>query len=182
MELLDNHLTKMAEFLIRHPHIGAIGPKFLNPDLSPQGSVLNRQTPFNALQEYWLGHIGAFTKFTPPTQQPVAVDNISGGAILISRSIFNQIGGWDESYFFYYEDLELCRQIKKIHKQIYFYPAFQVVHRHGFSGKPVIDSANQWRRLIPSSIRYHGIIKHYLLFTITWIPQKYHQVRKWLSL
>ena len=178
MELVDNSLLSMIDYLQKNQQIGAIGPAFLNPDLSPQGSVLNNQTPINAIKEYWFGQSNSYSKYVPTTKVPIAVRNISGGAVLISHSFYNKIGGWNEKYFFYFEDLDLCRQIRRNHKLIYYYPQCQVVHRHGASGKNVKDDRNQWRRLIPSSIKFHGYFEHYLLFFIAWSSQKWQQLHR----
>lgn len=173
MELVDSSLVTMIDYISSRPQIGIIGPRFLNPDLTIQGSVFPPQTPLNAFKEYWLGIPYSYSKFAPTGPTPLSVWSISGGAVIISRELFNKIGGWDERYFFYYEDLELCRQVRKQHKEIFYYPQCTVVHRHGSSGKTLATSNNQWRRLIPSSILYHGKLIHTLIFIIMWSSQKF---------
>ena len=173
MELIDDSLVKMVKYHCQKSINGLTGPKFLNPDMTPQGSVMPPQTPYNAFMEYWLG-IPSYSKYVPPTTKPSSVWAVSGGAVLISTTDFNRINGWDEKYFFYYEDLELCRQIRRLGKHITFYPQCQVIHRHGASGTTIANSQNQWRRLIPSSIKYHGKIIHYFINSIIWLSQKLH--------
>ena len=134
------------------------------------------QTPLNAIKEYWLHLSGTYTKYTPTGESPTKVWAISGGAVLISQNIFKKINGWDERYFFYYEDLELCKQIRKLGKQIVYYPPCKVIHRHGASGGKVTNTENQWRRLIPSAKLYHGIFIYYILFLITWTSQKVQKI------
>lgn len=175
MELIDNTLTDLIKYAKSHPEVGLFGPKFLNPDLTPQGSVTPPQTPLNAFKEFWLNQ-KAYSKYIPDGENPIPVWAISGGAVLISRVDFQKVGGWDEKYFFYFEDLELCRQIRKLGKQIIYYPQYQVIHRHGASGKTVADSQNQWRRLIPSSIIYHGRLKHTFINFIIWSGQKFRRL------
>lgn len=176
MELVDSTLVDMVQYLEDNPETGIIGPQFLNIDLTPQGSVLPPQTPLNAFKEYWLGISEAYSKHTPSVSKPTAVWAISGGAVLINHQYFKKIGGWDEKYFFYYEDLELCRQIHKLGKKIIYYPECKVIHRHGASGSAIADNSNQWRRLIPSSILYHGKFVHYLIFLIIWTSQKWQKL------
>ena len=176
MELVDSSLVEMLNFIDSNSTIGMIGPKFLNPDLTDQGSVIPLQTPLNAIKEYWFNIQNSYTKYTPQTIVPVKVDNISGGAVLIRKSDFIKIGGWDEKYFFYYEDLELCRQIRKQKLNIYYFPSCKVIHRHGASGSNLANASNQWKRLIPSSIKYHGLIEHYIIYLIIWISQKFSKI------
>lgn len=172
MELIDGQIIDMYKYLSEDPSVGIIAPKFLNVDLSPQGSVWLPQTLSNAFKEFWLGQ-KTYSKYVPRGDKPVEVFSVSGGAIMIKRSLFEKVGGWDKRYFMYFEDLELCRQVKKMGYKIFYFPKCKVVHRHGASGKNLTDISNQWRRLIPSSKIYHGIFKHYLLFLITWSGQKF---------
>jgi hypothetical protein len=176
MELIDDTLQTMHQYYTEHK-IGVIGPKFLNPDLSTQGSVLPPQTPFNAFREFWLGQ-KAYSKYSPELSIPHEVHSISGGALMISRELFSRIGGWDERYFFYGEDLELCRQVHLAGQTVLYFPNCKLVHHHGSSGQALADTANQWRRQIPSSKIYHGLFEHYLLFLITWTAQKLHLTRR----
>ena len=169
MELTDSNLVKMVDFLKNTPNCGAVGPQFLNTDKSIQGSLIHNQSLINAFREFWLKQ-PVYGKYFQNNLSPVYC--IGGGAFLISKKIFDKIGGWDERYYFYYEDLELCRQIRKLNKKIYYFPECKVIHRHGASGTKLADSANQWRRLIPGSKTYNGLLKHYLLFLITWSSQK----------
>ena len=74
--------------------------------------------------------------------------------------------------FFYFEDMDLCRKVNQVGKDVFFYPKCQIIHRHGASGTKLADSQNQWRRLIPSSKIYHGQFKHYFIFLIIWTSQK----------
>lgn len=174
MELIDSSIVDMVEYFHINPSIGLLGPRFLNPDLTPQGSVTPPQTALNAFKEYWLGMSHSYSKYTPDSSVPISVWTVSGGAVMISSRDYKTVGGWDEKYFFYYEDLELCRQIRGLNKQVVYYPQCQVIHRHGASGTTVATAQNQWRRLIPSSIKYHGYINHYLINSVIWLSQKLH--------
>jgi len=61
-------------------------------------------------------------------------------------------------------------------KKIIYYPECKVIHRHGASGTAIADTSNQWRRLVPSSILYHGKFIHYLIFLIMWSSQKWQKI------
>lgn len=175
MELLDNKIKDMLAYIKNNPKIGLIGPKFINIDHSPQASVFPPQSLSNAFKEFWLGQ-KTYSKYLPKSQNAVEVFSLSGGAVMIKASLFEKIGGWDKRYFMFYEDLELCRQVQKHGYKIFYYPQCHVLHHHGASGKSLADPANQWRRLIPSSKIYHGLIKHYLLFLITFSGQKWQKL------
>ncbi|MFA5828025.1 MAG: glycosyltransferase family 2 protein [Candidatus Shapirobacteria bacterium] len=177
MELLNSRLIDMLRHIKLNPIIGLIGPKFLNVDQSPQGSVFPPQTITNAFREFWLGQ-KSYSKYTPATDKPIEVWAVSGGAVIIDRSLFEKIGGWDTRYFMFYEDLELCRQIKKLNYKIFFYPQCSLVHHHGASGKNLASNINQWRRLIPSSKIFHGLARHFLINSTIWSGQKYQKIKR----
>jgi len=176
MELIDDSLIKMLNFFKKDETIGIIGPQFLNIDKTPQASVFPPQTILNAFKEFWLGQKNAYSKYNPPTDKISQVYAISGGALLIRKTLFNKIGAWNEKYHFYFEDLDMSRTINKLGYKVIFYPFCKVIHRHGASGKKLADPQNQWRRLINGSIKYHGYFKNYILYLIiksSQVCQKY---------
>ena len=176
IELIDDTLSQMVQFLKNNPNIGIIGPKFLNPDMTPQASVFPPQTALNAFREFWLNQKESYSKYIPQTKNPVNVSYISGGCIATSKDFFQKIGGWNEKYFFYFEDMDLCRQVSRFKKDIVFFPQSSVIHRHGASGKNLARSQDQWRRLIPGSIKFHGYFKHYLINFIIRSGQKWQKL------
>lgn len=176
IELIDSSLLNMVKYLQDNPQTGIIGPKFLNPDLTPQASVFPPQTALNAFKEFWLNQKETYSKYVPKSQKPVQVSYISGGCLAVNKNFFEKIGLWNEKYFFYFEDMDLCRQVSKFHKDTIFYPQCRIIHRHGASGKNLAPTQNQWRRLIPGSIKFHGRFKHYFINFIIWSGQKWHQI------
>ena len=181
IELIDNSFNNLLDFFQNKDYIGIIGPKFLNPDLTPQPSVFPHQSLSNAFKEFWLNQANKYTKYLPKTNKPIKVWAISGGFILTRKSFFESIGAWNEKYFFYFEDMDLCRKINQLKKDVVFYPQCQVIHRHGASGNKLADSNNQWRRLIPGSIQFHGRAKHYLINLIIWSGQKINRLKKLIT-
>ena len=176
IELIDKSLLKMINYLDKNKNIGIIGPKFLNPDKSSQASVFPPQTISNAFKEFWLGQ-KTYSKYLPTNKKAVKVNAISGGCLAVNKEFFEKIGLWNEKYFFYFEDMDLCRQVKKYNKNVYFYPEAKIIHRHGASGKKLVSADQQWRRLIPSSKIFHGTFKHYLLNLIIWSGQKWQKLK-----
>ena len=78
-----------------HPTIGALGPRLLNQDRTIQrtGGILG--------QHQYRSHL------------PTEVSFLSGAALMLSRGMWDKVGGLDEHYFFYNEDLDLCKVIQK---------------------------------------------------------------------
>ena len=64
---------------------------------------------------------------------PVEVDWVSGACFLVRRSAFEQVGGFDESYFMYAEDVDLCWRLGRAGWRAAYVPAAEVIHRQGVS-------------------------------------------------
>jgi GT2 family glycosyltransferase len=61
------------------------------------------------------------------------IDVIRGGFFFVRREVFEETGKWDEDYFMFGEDIDLCYQIKKCGHKIMFYPQAQALHYHGMT-------------------------------------------------
>lgn len=178
IELIDNSINDLLLYFQNKNNIGIIGPKFLNSDLTPQASVFPKQSVLNAIKEFYLNQKNSYTNYIPLTENPTKVWAISGGCILTSKSFFKSISCWNEKYFFYFEDMDLCRKINKIGKDVIYFPKCKIIHRHGVSGAKLADPQNQWRRLISGSKIFHGLFKHYLINFILWSGQKWQKITK----
>ena len=164
-------LEKLIEFenLVRPAVVGA---RMLDSDGTIQGSCFYLPTVKRAILEYWLGKKNYFSKYAPQGKNPVEVEAVSGGAMMISREVIDKIGLFDERFFMYFEDLDYCRRAKKAGFKIYYLPTVEIIHEHGASGKNLVKSEEQWKRLIPSSKIYHGQIRYNLINFILWSGQK----------
>ena len=164
-ELQDDSCLSLIEKLDTDRQIGLIAPQLLNSDGTIQNSIFPPQTPANAFRQFFL-HI-------PNSYLPYSINlystNIAavlGAAMLMSKSTFRRIRGWDEDFHFYYEDLDLCRRLTTFGLKIAYDPGCRIYHHHGQSGKNIQTPANQWRRLIPSAKRYFGPVNYFLIQAI----------------
>lgn len=168
-------IKRLLEFARKTQDAGVVGARLLNPDGSVQPSVYHFPTLWRAIREYLLGQRGAYEKYAPDVNSAEGVDAVAGAAFLITPQARKKVGLLDERYFMYFEDLDYCRRIKAVGLNVYYLPQAEVVHEHGASGRGLADEKNQWRRLIPSSKIYHGLVKHYLITFILWSGQKWRR-------
>ncbi|MDP3994447.1 MAG: glycosyltransferase, partial [bacterium] len=171
-----NALENLIKFADETPDAGVIGSKLLNADGSLQSSCFRFPTIKNAILECWFGKKGLFEKFAPKANEATQVNAVVGAVFLITPEAKKRVGMLDERYWAYFEDIDYCRQVWKKGLKVYYLPKSEIIHYHGASFKKLADEKNQWRKLIPSSKIYHGIIKHYILTLIILIGQKWRKI------
>ena len=152
---------------------GVVGPRLLNPNKSVQPSVFRLPNIFSAIRQYIFGEEGLLDKYVPRGLLPTPVEAVVGAAFLITPKALKKVGRLDERYFFYFEDLDYCRGVRRTGLKVYYLPEAKVIHYHGASGKVGTSQGDQWKRLILSSKVYHGLLKYYLLTAIIRTGQKF---------
>lgn len=136
-------LDKIVSFADQHPEGGAFGCRVLNSDLSYQVSA----RPFASLRAEWIAalylrSLGRLHKwFTSDSYSgwngtsERQVDWLSGCFILVRAGLLRSIGGFDEQFFYYYEDMDLCRRIWQAGYAILYTPDATITHLGGQSTK-----------------------------------------------
>jgi len=176
-ELKPGALKKLFDFAEKTPDAGAIGAKLLNPEGDVQPSCYYFPGIVRSAKRYF-GGVNEVDKYYPKSSGARDVEAVVFAAVVITRAALNRVGLLNERYFMYFEDLDFCKRIWKSGLKVYFLPSVEVFHHHGASGRDIAGPANQWRRLIPSSKIYHGVLKHYLIFAIMWLGQKWEKLLK----
>ena len=122
------------------PALGACGPRIRNVDGSDYPSARRSPGVPLAVAHGLLGLWWPTNPFTTRYRQLNAdpsharsVDWVSGAAIWLRRSALDAVGGWDERYFMYMEDLDLCRRLRLAGFDVAYEPAGAVTHVQGAS-------------------------------------------------
>lgn len=130
----------LAGALDAHPGAAVAGPMLMELD----GSVYPSGRSFPTLGEA-LGHgfIGLFWRDNPWTRRyrllgddqhrPRDADWVSGASFLVRRDAFQAVGGFDEAYFMYVEDVDLCWRLHRAGWGVRYEPAARVTHEQGRS-------------------------------------------------
>lgn len=130
-------LDALGRDLDRHPRAGLAGPLLLNPDGTRQPSVFPFLTPgvVLALNTYLNRLVRRAPGFRPVYSVPPAGDVpwVKGAAMAIRRGAFRAVGGFDEGYFLYAEEMDLCWRLHKDGWRVRFTPEARVVHEEGAS-------------------------------------------------
>jgi GT2 family glycosyltransferase len=138
--LLPNALEAMVDLAEAQPRAGIIGACLLNTDGSFQAS----HSPFpNLWQEFLilsgLGRLfyGRWYPSRGPKEErgPQPVDYVEGACLLVRREAFEQVGGLDEGYFMYAEEVDWCYTMRKKGWQVWYQPKAKVIHLGGGSSQ-----------------------------------------------
>lgn len=146
----------------RHLPIAIIGLQLLNPD----GSLQPSGRRFPTAWEFALATLG-FRRWMDARwftgrnfSQVQEVDEVSGAAFAVRREAFEQVGGMDDSFFLFFEDLDLCRRIKAAGWRIVYLPDAKVKHAWGASVKqaPVSARLAQQHSALRFFRKHHGCV------------------------
>lgn len=147
--LMPGAVETLASELAAHPDCAIAGPRILNDDGSVQGSARGDPTLITGL----FGRSTLFTRLFPGSRlaqhnvrtsarhsvggESFAVDWVSGACFMARRSTLTAVGGFDERYFLYWEDADLCRRLRTLGHTIRYVPVATVVHSGGVSSRGV---------------------------------------------
>lgn len=145
-EIRGDALLRICEFMDAHPDVGALGPKLLNTDGSLQYSCRR----FPSFRTALFHRYSLMTRFFPKNRYSsqylmtdvghdhiMDVDWVSGAALVVRREIFETLGGFDEHFFMYAEDVDWCYRIKQAGWRVVYFPEAEIVHHIGTSTRLV---------------------------------------------
>jgi GT2 family glycosyltransferase len=147
----DGALAKMVEYLDAHPEVGALGCR----QRTAEGRILRSAFAFPGLREHVL-NFGLFKALAPgssgkyahpweDSRTPQDVDWINGACMVVRSEVLRGLGGLDERYFMYFEDVDLCLRIRRLGHRIIYLPEAQIVHFVGSSSEGKAHALNlEW--------------------------------------
>jgi GT2 family glycosyltransferase len=180
--ILGTALTDMMAYLDMNPDVGIVGPHTLNTDGTPQatrrrfptlavgffeGTWLQGYAPSSILNNYYVAD--------QPDTGIFDVDWVQGSALMARREVYAQIGGLDEGYAMYSEELDWCKRAKNAGWRVMYLGTTQIIHHGGKSTEQV--GARKLIHFQQSKLRYfrkyHGwvvaqLLRAFLIFNYLW--------------
>jgi GT2 family glycosyltransferase len=167
----EGTIGKLLDIKKDHPEYGIVAPFICNADKSPQLSWgkdlhLLSEVFLKFFAEKW--HRRQFMKKKGRMSRDV--DWVSGACFMIARSLYQQVGGFDEKFFLYVEDADLGKRIRRLGRKIHVTSEAQIIHYLGQSvakipGKALLEAKrSQLYYYCKHNSRWAlGVLKYYLL-------------------
>ena len=130
-------LDTLLATLEAHPEIGVVGPRLLRPDGTlDHAAKRSFPTPLSALGHFTgvgrrEGATGRLAAYRAPEVESGPVDAVNGAFMLMRRAEFERVGGFDEGYWMYMEDLDLSYTLRRAGLGTWYEPAATVMHVKG---------------------------------------------------
>lgn len=153
------NFVAVLEYLKNNKSVGIVGLQLTNASGGKESENYGKKiTPLRLILNNILPkkNIHAATAET--------VDWVSGGALLIKKYSFEKLSGFDENFFLYYEDVDLCLRAKKLGFSVIFWPEISFRHASGKS----FESLHEQKRIYYESQKYY-FKKHFGKFTAFFI-------------
>jgi len=131
-------IRQLVEFLRQHPDVGIVGPKLQYSDGTIQESC-RRDMSFVDLviKRTFLKNFAYFREREArylmkdfKHDRTAEVELITGACMMLRRSVYEQVGGFDDRYFLFMEDFDLCKKVRNLGLKVVYFPEAVVGHFH----------------------------------------------------
>ncbi|OGH11507.1 MAG: hypothetical protein A3B38_01725 [Candidatus Levybacteria bacterium RIFCSPLOWO2_01_FULL_36_13] len=163
----EDILGRLAKKLNKEKQIGIIAPLLYTPSNKIMEQGARELTPllaifkFSFIDKLWNKNpISKNFWIKKWNNKPKQVDNIPGSAFLIKKNVFEKIGGFDENYFLYFEEFDLCKRVRGAGYKIFIDPSSKLIHKWGTTTKLLDNKDDIFKKSRFYYFRKHfGIIK-----------------------
>ena len=150
--LIESTPKILSNYLAQHQDIGAISARITFEDGSYQlsgGRLPNLAIEFLDKIRYGVDqkwhHI--FSKLYDRKYSNIQeIGWLTGACLMMRRDVFEQLGGFDESFFMYFEDKDICKRVNEAGWKVVYYPQTSLIHLLGGSSQDVKKSVNTYYR------------------------------------
>lgn len=174
------HLVDCAE---QQKHAGILGPKTYTNQLDAQGK------PIILYAGSWMRYLPLLQKIPgigrgdlQKSISPQKTDFVWGHGMLLRRAMLDQIGLFDDAYFFYYEDIDLCWRARQFGWELWYVPDAVMIHNISDGARAEKSEMWRWRLKAKGMHRFYqkffGMRKGTLFWACTTIDMGLHMLKK----
>lgn len=178
-EVCKDSLKTMLAYMQQHQDLGILGPHTLNTDGSHQSTRRRFPTLLTGIFEStWLAKLAPSSVFDSYFMRDtddddiLEVDWVQGSALMLRRALFQDIGGLDEGFVMYSEELDFCKRAKDAGWKVAYHGRAKIKHHGGKSSEQV--AAFKQIHFHSSKLRYfrkHHGYGHYVLLRALLLAQ-----------
>ena len=162
----DEGVSSLVKFLELQPNAGIVAPRLVYDDGVTQPSIRRFPSPFIML--LLLTKLSRMAGYSTQWNRYMyrhfdynslrSVEQVMGAAMLMPRSIFEAVGGFDSGFFIWFEEVDLCKRVRDAGYLVFFNPAVSVTHARArsFTQQSILWRQKQFSR----SARWYAS-KHY---------------------
>lgn len=151
-EFVSGSLLMASRFFQANPEVGIVGARLITEEGKPEAWSAG---PPLSLLRLFRNNIGLPSgRRQWRSRCTRAVGWVSGGALFIRRELFRSLGGFDDEYFLYFEDMDLCLRARAIGSKTVVFPSIVFRHDGGTSFRSVTEKKKAY---YDSQDRYFGI-------------------------
>ena len=166
LELADGAVKALRRCLAE-TSAGVVVPRLLDQDGSLYMSLRREPTSLRALGDAMFGRrlagrpaaLGEIDMEQWSYEHRHTVDWATGAALLVDANLDKRIGGWDERFFLYSEEVDFMRRVRWAGCQIWFEPDAVMRHRRGGSGAAVAFEALMAINRVRYQEKWHGVVR-----------------------
>jgi len=137
--VVDNSIYTLYKFMVENPCVGACGGNLCDADLKPATSFSRFMPSFLSDVDYFFLNIFSKLLYRKNLyycygESPIKINgNISGADLMISKQVFDELHGFDENFFMYYEETDLLFRLRQKKYQTFIVPESKIIHLEGAS-------------------------------------------------
>lgn len=190
----ERALERSVARMDAEPDVGLAGGRLVGRDGEWQPSARMFPSPLNELltisglsarwpRSRWFGRVD---RTWADPMAPADVDWVPGAYSIIRKAVLDRIGLFDERFFLYFEEVDLCRRIKAAGQRVCYWPEIEVVHIGGESSRTITrlsfsgvgSQLTLWRMRSQALYyrKHQGLVIAWLSMRLEWL---WHRLRHW---
>jgi len=132
--VLEDSIQRLLRFISFNDKVGCVAPQLMYPNRTYQQSRYRFPTFFlplyirTSLRKFGQKHLNSYFMNDVPKYEPHQIDWARGSALMCRRSVLEKIHGFDENFFMYLEDTDLCRRIWQAGYEVWYVPQARIIH------------------------------------------------------
>ena len=171
--VFQDSFQRLEDFIQKNSNFGAIGFNLITREGKHENFSFGKK---NNLFQILKNKFFLKKDFLPDA--PIKVDWVSGAAVVVKNEVFKKIGGFDENFFMYFEDQDLCLRIKNFSYPVYFLPNAKIIHLGGKGWTSLSFQKKYYYESQDYFFKKHFGIFQYSLMRVLRLPLKFLNSKK----